>query len=106
LTQISPALQLSIREAEQDSYYGLIAAAESYWRAFQTNGTEDYHPASLLPDSRRVENGVQTTGVVRDGVYASTAQGFDPGRSIGRNIWDRRYPVCATESGIVLSIVR
>jgi hypothetical protein len=47
---VSPSSQLSIREADQDSYYGLIAAAESYWRAFQTNGTKEYHPAALLPD--------------------------------------------------------
>ena len=58
LTTVSPALQLTIREADQDSYYGLIAAAEGYWRAFQTNGTPDYHPASFLPDSRRFENGL------------------------------------------------
>lgn len=106
LTEVSPALQLSIREAEQDSYYGLIAAAEGYWRAFQTNGTEDYHPAALLPDTRRFENGLQTTGFVRDGEYASAARGFDEGRFVDRNLWDRRYPVVDTERGIVLSIVR
>jgi hypothetical protein len=106
LTEVSPALQLSIREAEQDSYYGLIAAAESYWRAFQTNGTEHYHPARLLPDTQRFENGLQTTGFVRDGEYVSAARGFDAGRFIGRNLWDRRYPVVDTERGIVLSIVR
>ena len=106
LTAVSPALQLSIREAEQDSYYGLIAAAESYWRAFQTNGTDAYHPASLMPDAKRFENGVQTTGLVRNGVYASAAAGFDQGRFKGRNLWDRRYPVVDLERGIVLSIVR
>ena len=106
LKDVSPALQLSIREAEQDSYYALIAAAESYWRAFQTNGTDAYHPASLLPDSQRFENGVHTTGLVRNGAYVSTAQGFDQGRFLGRNLWDRRYPVVDTERGIVLSIVR
>src|SRR5215510_15893204 len=106
LTAVSPALQLSIREADQDSYYGLIAAAESYWRAFQTNGTDAYHPASLMPDARRFENGVQTTGLVRNGVYASASEGFDKGRFKGRNLWDRRYPVVDAERGIVLSIVR
>jgi hypothetical protein len=104
--EVSPALQLSIRESERDSYYRLIAAAESYWRAFQTNGTPAYHPADLMPDSQRFENGVQTTGVVRNGVYASTASGFDEGRFIGRNLWDRRYPVVDEERGIVLSMVR
>ena len=106
LTTVSPALQLTIREADQDSYYGLIAAAEGYWRAFQTNGTPEYHRASLLPDTQRFENGLQTTGMVRDGAYVSAAQGFDQGRFVGRNLWDRRYPVVDPERGIVLSIVR
>ena len=106
LTAVSPDLQLSIREAERDSYYALIAAAEGYWRAFQTNGTPDYHPAPLLPDARRFENGLQTTGLVRDGQYVSAQSGFDAGRFLNRNIWDRRYPVVDEERGIVLSIVR
>jgi len=106
LKEVSSSLQLSLRPADQDSYYGLIAAAEGYWRAFQTNGTEEYHPAALLPDARRFENGVQTTGMVRNGAFVSAAEGFDKGRFIGRNLWDRRYPVVDTERGIVLSIVR
>lgn len=103
---VSPFLTLSIREADRDSYYGLVAAAESYWRAFQTNGSELYHPADLLPDAQRFENGLQTTGVTRGGRYVSTAEGFDQGRFATRNIWDRRYPVVDPERGIVLSIVR
>ena len=106
LTEVAPAFKLSIREAERDSYYDLIAAAESYWRAFQTNGTPAYHRARLLPDSRRFENGFQTTGVVRDGQFNDTSRGFDEGRFLGRNIWDRRYPVVDEERGVVLSIVR
>jgi hypothetical protein len=106
LKEVSPAFKLSIREPARDSYYDLIAAADSYWRAFQTNGTPAYHRARLLPDSTRVENGVQTTGLVRDGVFNDTARGFDEGRFIGRNIWDRRYPVVDEERGVVLSIVR
>ena len=56
LTEVSADLKQSIRVAERDSYYDLIATAEGYWRAFQTNGTPDYRPASLLPDARRFEN--------------------------------------------------
>lgn len=106
LTNVSPYFQQSIREADRDSYYDLIGAAESYWRAFQTNGTPNYHRARLLVDSRRFENGLQTTGLVRNGVFNDTARGFDEGRFIGRNIWDRRYPVVDEERGVVLSIVR
>ncbi len=106
LTQVSPNLTFSIKESERDSHYRLIAAAESYWRAFQTNGTPEYHPADLMPDSTRWENGLQTTGLIRDGQYNSTPRGFDEGRFLGRNLWDRRYPVVDEERGIVLSIVR
>jgi hypothetical protein len=103
---LSPNLTNSIRVADRDSYYGLIAAAESYWRAFQTNGTEEYHPADLLFDAHRFENGLQTTGQFPDGSFRSAPDGFDSGNFIGRNLWDRRYPVVDEERGIVLSIVR
>jgi hypothetical protein len=106
LTTVSPKLLLSIREAERDSYFDLIGATESYWRAFQTNGTPAYHRARILPDTLRFENGVQTTGTVRDGKFNDTSRGFDEGAFIGRNLWDRRYPVVDEERGIVLSIVR
>jgi len=103
---LSQNLTNSIRVADRDSYYGLIAAAESYWRAFQTNGTDEYHPADLLFDADRFENGLQTTGKFPDGGFRSAPDGFDTGRFIGRNLWDRRYPVVDEERGIVLSIVR
>jgi hypothetical protein len=106
LREVSPAYLLSIREVERDSYYDLIGTAESYWRAFQTNGSSDYRPARLLPDSKRFENGMQTTGMIKDGEYESTAKGFDTGFFKERNIWDRRYPVVDEERGVVLSIVR
>jgi hypothetical protein len=106
LTEVSSHLKLSIREPERDSYYDLIGAAESYWRAFQTNGTPNYRRARLLADSARFENGLQTTNLIRDGAFQDTARGFDEGRFLGRNIWDRRYPVVDEERGIVLSIVR
>jgi hypothetical protein len=106
LVAVSPALKQSIRIPERDSYYDLIGTAESYWRAFQTNGTPNYRKARLAPDSVRFENGFQTTGVMRDGRFNDTARGFDEGAFLGRNIWDRRYPVVDEERGIVLSIVR
>lgn len=106
LKSVSPRLTLSIRERDQDSYYDLVAAVESYWRAFQTNGTPLYRRARILPDTERFENGFQTTGVVRDGVYQDTQRGFDEGRFLGRNLWGRRYAVVDEERGVVLCIVR
>jgi hypothetical protein len=106
LTEVSPLLKLSIRERDRDSYYDLVSTVESYWRAFQTNGTPNYRRARIAPDSRRFENGFQTTGLARDGVYQDTSRGFDEGRFIGRNLWDRRYAVVDEERGIVLCMVR
>ena len=80
--------------------------ADGYFRAFQTNGSPDYHPADLMPDTRRFENGVNFTGTVRDGVYTTAAAGFERGRFIGRNLWDRRQAVVDEERGIVLTILR
>ena len=83
--KVSSSLQLSLRPADQDSYYGLIAAAEGCWRAFQ-DAQHRCPSAALLPDARRFENGVQTTGMVRNGAFVSAAEGFDKGRFIGRNL--------------------
>ncbi|MFM1886989.1 MAG: hypothetical protein RL026_2146 [Pseudomonadota bacterium] len=104
--QPSAFLKLPIPPAERDSYYGLVAVADGYFRAFQTNGSADYHPADLMPDTRRFENGAHFTGTVRNGVYTTAADGFEKGRFIGRNLWDRRYPVVDEERGIVLTILR
>jgi len=106
LTRVSPLLTLSIREQDRDSYYDLVGATESYWRAFQTNGTPQYRRARIAPGSERFENGTQTTGLVRDGAFNDTSKGFDEGRFLGRNLWGRRYAVVDEERGIVLCILR
>lgn len=106
LTTVSPLLTLSIREQDRDSYYDLVGATESYWRAFQTNGTPVYRRARIAPSSERFENGTQTTGLVRDGEFNDTSKGFDEGRFLGRNLWGRRYAVVDEERGIVLCILR
>jgi len=102
----SSFLTLPIPEAERDSYYGLAAVADGYFRAFQTNGTPDYHRTDLMPDTRRFENGAHFTGTYRNGVYTTAADGFERGRFIGRNLWDRRHAVVDEERGIVLTILR
>ena len=102
----SAFLQLPIPPQERDSYYTLAAVADGYFRAFQTNGSPDYHPADLLPDTTRFENGAHFTGTVRNGAYATAAAGFERGSFIGRNLWDRRQAVIDEERGIVLTILR
>ncbi len=102
----SAFLTLPIPPVERDSYYKLVAVADGYFRAFQTNGTPDYHRPALLPDTRRFENGAQFTANYRNGVYVTAMDGFDRGLFIGRNLWDRRHAVVDEERGIVLTILR
>lgn len=96
-----------IRPAEQNSRYELAAAADAYFRAFQTEGTPDYIRAPLLPSTLRFENGVQATNIDLKVHKATTAaEQFDNAMFKGTKIYDRRYPVVDTETGVVLALVR
>jgi hypothetical protein len=96
-----------IPAAEQNSRLELMAAADAYFRAFQTEGTPDYIRAPLLPETLRVENGVQATNVVTPNHGAITAgEQFDRAIFKGTKIYDRRYPVVDTELGVVMALVR
>jgi hypothetical protein len=107
MTAVSPKFQLTMKPVEQDTYYGLIAAVESYWRAFETNGTPEYRAAPFLPGVVRQENGLRTTNTMAlGGPEYTPMEQFNVGRFPGRNIWDRRYPVIDTESGVAMAVVR
>jgi hypothetical protein len=107
--------QLSLLPREQNSRLELMAVADSYWRALETNGRPDYRPASMLPGVIRIENGTATSNgampEVRTGgpagtLNASATQQFDEGRFVSRTIFDRRFPVVDVERGVILSIAR
>ena len=107
LQRPNPNFTTPIPPAEQDSYYDLVAAAEGYWRAFNTNGTPEYHPAAFWPTVPRLENGFKTTDVsVQGSAPMSAAAQFDSGFHAGRNVWDLRYPVVDEEYGVVMSVAR
>jgi hypothetical protein len=96
-----------IRPAEQNSRFELMAAADAYFRAFQSEGTPDYIRAPLLPSTLRFENGMQTTNVDLKVHKATTAaEQFDNAMFKGTKIYDRRYPVVDTETGTVMALVR
>jgi len=107
LVQPSRYYTRKIRPAEQNSRFELMAAADAYFRAFQTEGTPDYIRAPLLPDTFRFENGMQTTNVDLKVHEATTAaEQFDNAMFKGTKIYDRRYPVVDTETGAVMALVR
>jgi hypothetical protein len=107
LTELSPHFIRTIRPAERDSRFELIAAADAYWRAMETMGTPEYIRPPLLPDTERYENGLKTTNVAfKEGKPSTAMQQFDEVAFPKARVYDRRYPVVDEERGIVLSIVR
>jgi hypothetical protein len=107
LTQPSRLWTRSIPVPERNSRFELLAAADAYFRGFETNGTPDYIPAPLLPEADRRENGILYTNTKIGTSMLSTARsGFDAGRFKGMQVRDRRYPVVDSETGAVMSLVR
>jgi hypothetical protein len=107
LKETSAHFTRTIRPAERDSRFGLMAAADAYWRAMETMGTPEYCRAPLLPDTERYENGLKTTNVaLKDGKPLTATQQFDEAVFPKVRVYDRRYPVVDEERGIVVSIVR
>jgi hypothetical protein len=107
LTQPSRYFTRKLRPAEQNSRYELMAAADAYFRAFQTEGTPDYIRAPLLPDTLRFENGVQATNIDLKVHKATTAaEQFDNAMFKGTKVYDRRYPVVDTDTGVAMALVR
>ncbi len=49
--------------AERNSRLELMAATDAYFRAMETQGTPNYVPAPLLPDTNRIANGSLTNNV-------------------------------------------
>lgn len=109
-----PEFELSLQPREQHSRLELMAIADAYWRALETNGRPDYRPAPMLPGLIRIENGVTTSNGAAaramggpSGILNSSApQQFDEGMFASRTIYERRFPVVDTERGVVLSIAR
>jgi hypothetical protein len=107
LTQPSAHFTTAIPAAERNSRYELMAAADGYFRAFQTEGTPDYIRAPLIPETLRVENGMQATNVATSNHAAiDAASQFDQAIFKDTEIYDRRYPVVDVEHGVVLALVR
>ncbi len=106
---------LTLLPREQNSRLELMAVADAYWRALETNGRPDYRPAPMLPGVIRIENGMPTTngamvetgnGGPSNALNSSGPQQFDEGMFVSRTIFDRRFPVIDVERGVILSIAR
>jgi hypothetical protein len=115
-TEPSREFLLTLVPSDQNSRLELMATADAYWRALETNGEPEYNAAPLLPGALRIENGLATTNGSQPGTMggntpsgaggSSASQQFDTGVFVSRTIYDRRFPVVDVERGLVLSIAR
>jgi hypothetical protein len=107
LVQPSKHFTRAIPAPEQNSRFELMAAADAYFRAFETEGTPNYIRAPLIPETLRVENGLQATNVATSNHPAiDAASQFDQAIFKDTRIYDRRYPVVDVEHGVALALVR
>lgn len=108
LTAPPPLYAEIVPASERNTREQLVAAADAYFTAIQTEGTPDYKPAPLAADANRFENGIQTTNVPIPSMNlpaASASEQLDKAWFKGLGIADRRYPVLDEEHGIALGIV-
>ena len=97
---------MTVPAAGRNTRGQLLAAADAYFTAIQTEGTAQYRPAPFAEGMNRYENGVQTTNVPMDGqAPASAAEQLEKAIFKGFDVTDRRYPVVDVEDGTVLGIV-
>ena len=94
--------------AARHSREELIAAADAYFTAVQTEGTPQFVQAPFDPALKRFENGQQTTNVTSNPVlerhtWTAILQ-LERAQYAGTIVTDRRYPVVDVEHGIALAV--
>jgi hypothetical protein len=86
----------------------LVAAADAYFTAVQTEGTPEFVQAPFAPGMKRFENGLQTTNVTANPILErhtwSPDLQLERAAYKGTLVTDRRFPVVAIEHGRVLAV--
>lgn len=108
LEHLSDVFAQTVPPSERHSREKLIAAADSYFTAVQTEGTPEFVQAPFGPGLKRFENGLQTTNVTKNPILErhtwSPELQLERASYKGTLVMDRRYPVVDTEHGSVLAV--
>jgi hypothetical protein len=108
LEHLSDVFAQPVAKAERPSREDLVAAANAYFNAIQTEGTPQFVQAPFAPGMKRFENGLQTTNVTSNPLLErhtwSPDLQLERAQYKGTNVMDRRYPVIDVEHGSVLAI--
>lgn len=108
LDDFSDIFALRVPPAQRNTREELVAAADAYFTAIQTEGTPEFVQAPFGDSVKRYENGLQTTNVTEDPIVdrhtLSPDEQLERAFYKGTMVTDRRYPVVDIENGIVLAI--
>src|SRR5690606_524227 len=108
LDKLSDIFARPVPRSERATREELIAAADAYFTAIETEGTPAFVQAPFGPGVKRYENGLQTTmndvDPVLDRHRLSPEEQLERAFYKGITVTDRRYPVVDTEHGTVLAV--
>jgi hypothetical protein len=108
LERLSGVFGETVPAAERHARAELVAAADAYFTAIQTEGTHEFVQAPFGPGVKRFENGLQTTNVTENPILERHT--WPPELQLeraaykGTIVTDRRYPVVDVERGSVLAV--
>jgi hypothetical protein len=108
LARLSTLFATPVPPAERHSRAELIAAANAYFTAVETEGTPAFVQAPFAPGMNRIENGLQTTNVTdnprSDRHRWSAAEQLERAAYAGTVVTERRFPLVDTEHGVAVGI--
>lgn len=108
LEHMSDLFAQTVPAAERHTREQLVAAANSYFDAIDTEGTPQFRQAPFAPGMKRFENGLQTTNVTSNPVIErhtwSPDLQLERASYKGIQVMDRRFPIVDLEHGTVLAV--
>jgi hypothetical protein len=108
LPNLSDIFARPVPVAARHSREELVAAADAYFTAVETEGTPSFVQAPFDPALKRFENGLQTTNVTENPILErhtwTPILQLERASYAGTIVTDRRYPVVDVEHGSVLAV--
>ena len=108
LENLSDLFAQTVPVAERHTREQLVATANSYFDAIQTEGTPQFKQAPFAPGMKRFENGLQTTNVTSNPIMErhtwSPDLQLERASYKGTLVMDRRFPLVDVEHGTVLAV--
>jgi hypothetical protein len=108
LERLSDLFATPVPLAARHTRAELIAAANAYFTAVETEGTPAFVQAPFAPGMNRIENGLQTTNVTEnprsDRHRWSATEQLERAAYAGTAVTERRFPLVDQEHGIAVGI--